>query len=127
MEPEINPVSRNISVLNSRMIKEEREINTLSTDLRRLDLDPKKLQKRFGRSLDVAANTLKATTQHAFRDVDALSRRYKTAIQQLRYRRLTRGTATHSSLAFYPQEETDTARSSRTAKVGIYLSHEVEI
>jgi hypothetical protein len=39
----------------------------------------------------------------------------------------TRGTVTHSSLAFYPQEETDTARSSRTAKVGIYLSHEVEI
>jgi hypothetical protein len=53
MEPEINPVSRNISVLNSRMIKEEREINTLSTDLRRLDLDPKKLQKRFGSEPDV--------------------------------------------------------------------------
>lgn len=90
MEPEINLVSRNISVLNSRVIKQEHEISTLSTDLRRLDLDPKKLQKRFGGvSLDVVANTLKATTQHAFRDGSMpLSRRYKTAIQQLRYRRL---------------------------------------
>jgi hypothetical protein len=121
IEPEINPVSRNISVLNSRMIKEEREINTLSTDLRRLDLDPKKLQKRFGGvSLDVVANTLKATTQHAFRDGSMpLSRRYKTAIQQLRYRRLrdTWYSATFKS-GVYPPEETDTARSSRTAKAG---------
>ena len=90
MEPEINPVARNISVLNSRMRKEEHEISTLSTDLRRLDLDPKQLQQRFGGvTLDVVNNTLKTTTQHAFRDGSMpLSRRYKTSIQQLRYRRL---------------------------------------
>jgi hypothetical protein len=89
-EPEINQIARNISVLNTRIEKEEHAISTLSTDLRRFHLDPRELQQRFGGvSLDIVDNTLKATTQHAFRAGEMpLSRRYKTNIQQLRYRRL---------------------------------------
>jgi hypothetical protein len=90
IEPEINRITRNISVLDTQIRKEERTINTLNTDLRRYNLDPRELQKRFGGvSLDIVDNTLKATTQHAFRAGEMpLSRRYKTNIQQLRYRRL---------------------------------------
>ncbi len=89
-EPEINQVTRNSSVLNTRIENDEHAISTLSTDLRRLNLDQRELQQRFGGvSLDIVDNTLKATTQHAFRAGEMpLSRRYKTNIQQLRYRRL---------------------------------------
>jgi hypothetical protein len=89
-EPEINRVTRNIAALDSRIRREEHAISTLSTDLRRYNLDPRELQRRFGGvSLDIVSNTLKCTTQHAFRAGEMhLSRRYKTNIQQLRYRRL---------------------------------------
>ena len=90
LEPEIHSVARNIAKLQTRVEMEERKIATLNTDLRRLDLNPRELQERFGGvSLDVVSNTLLATTQHAFRSGQMpLTRRYKTAIQQLRYRRL---------------------------------------
>lgn len=89
-EPEIYQITRKISVLNTRIEKEEHAICTLGTDLRRFHLDPRELQQRFGGvSLDIVDNTLKATTQHTFRAGEMpLSRRYKTNIQQLRYRRL---------------------------------------
>ncbi len=81
-EPEINQVTRNISVLDTRIRGEEHAISTLSTYLRRYNLDPRELQQRFGGvSLDIVDNTLKATTQHAFRAGEMpLSRRYKTNI-----------------------------------------------
>jgi hypothetical protein len=89
-EPEINQVTRNSSVLNTRIENDEHAISTLSTDPRRFNLDPRELLQRFeGVSLDVVDNTLKATTQYAFRAGETpLSRRYRTNIQQLRHRRL---------------------------------------
>lgn len=90
VEPAIDAISRNISVLATRAHKEQARVSTIRTDIRRLNLDPKELQERFGGvSLEVVSNTLKNTTQHAFRDgTMPMARRYKTSMQQLRYRRL---------------------------------------
>jgi hypothetical protein len=90
VEPAIDAVSRNISVLATRAYREEAHTSSVNTDIRRLNLDPRELQDRFGGvTLDVVSNTLKNTTQHAVRDgTMPMARRYKTSLQQLRYRRL---------------------------------------
>jgi hypothetical protein len=85
-----DPFYGKIGQLHDEETARVKRISRVSTNIRRLDLDPTQLQRQFGGiSLDVIDNTLKATTQLARRiGTGALTRRYSTKIKQLRYRRL---------------------------------------
>jgi hypothetical protein len=80
-----DPFYGKIGRLHEEETARVKRISRVSTDIRRLDLDPTQMQRRFGgASLDAIENTLKATTQLLVRRIGtgALTRRYSTKIKQ---------------------------------------------
>jgi len=80
-----DPFYGKIGRLHDEETARVKRISRVSTDIRRLDLDPTQMQRRFGgASLDAIENTLKATTQLLVRRIGtgALTRRYSTKIKQ---------------------------------------------